>query len=78
MGISACSGSLSRSNFEKVTNGMNPNQVKELLGEPTSVETLSLPLLGTVTRFGYKNDNGEASVVFKDNQVQSKVGSIGQ
>jgi uncharacterized protein YycO len=74
----ACSGSLTRVNFDKVTNGMAVEEVKKLLGEPTSVETVSLPLLGNVTRFGYKTEKGEASVIFRDNQVQSKAGSISQ
>ncbi len=74
----ACSGSLTRANFDKVTNGMAVEEVKKLLGEPTSVETVSVPVLGTVTRYGYKTDQGEASVIFRDNQVQSKAGSIGQ
>lgn len=74
----ACSGSLTRANFDKVTNGMAVEEVKKLLGEPTTVETASVPVLGTITRYGYKTDKGEASVIFKDNQVQSKAGSIGQ
>jgi hypothetical protein len=74
----ACSGSLTRASFDKVTNGMTMEEVKKLLGEPTSVETASVPILGTVTRFGYKTEKGEASVIFRDNQVQSKAGSISQ
>jgi uncharacterized protein YycO len=74
----ACSGSLTRANFDKITNGMAAEEVKKLLGEPTTVETASLPMLGTVTRYGYKTDKGEASVILKDNQVQSKAGSISQ
>ncbi|AFY74594.1 hypothetical protein Syn7502_02633 [Synechococcus sp. PCC 7502] len=74
----ACTGSLSRANFEKVNNGMGVEEVKKLLGEPTSVETVSLPVLGTVTRYVYKTEKGEASVIFRDNQVQSKAGSISQ
>ncbi len=74
----ACTGSLNRANFEKVTNGMAVEEVKKLLGEPTSVETVSVPVLGTVTRYGYKNDKGEASVILRDNQVQSKAGSLSQ
>jgi len=78
LSLIACSGSLTRANFDKVNNGMAVEEVKKLLGEPTSVETLSVPVLGTVTRYGYKTDKGEASVIFRDNQVQSKAGSIGQ
>jgi hypothetical protein len=74
----ACSGSLSRASFDKITNGMTVEEVKKILGEPTSVETVSVPILGTVTRYGYKTDKGEASVIFRDNQVQSKAGSISQ
>lgn len=74
----ACTGSLTRASFDKVSNGMAVEEVKKLLGEPTTVETVTLPMLGTVTRYSYKTDKGEASVVFKDNQVQSKAGSIGQ
>ena len=78
LSLIACSGNLTRANFDKVSNGMTVEEVKKLLGEPTSVETLSVPVLGTVTRYGYKTDKGEASVIFRDNQVQSKAGSIGQ
>lgn len=74
----ACSGSLTRANFDKVTDGMAVEEVKKLLGEPTSVETVSVPLLGNVTRYIYKTDKGEASVIFRNNQVQSKAGSISQ
>jgi len=78
LSLVACGGSLTRANFDKVNNGMPVEEVKKLLGEPTAVETLSVPVLGTVTRYGYKTDKGEASVIFRDNQVQSKAGSIGQ
>jgi uncharacterized protein YycO len=78
LSLIACGGSLTRASFDKVSNGMPVEEVKKLLGEPTSVETLSVPVLGTVTRYGYKTDKGEASVIFRDNQVQSKAGSIGQ
>jgi hypothetical protein len=78
LSLVACGGSLTRANFDKVSNGMPVEEVKKLLGEPTSVETLSVPILGTVTRYGYKTEKGEASVILRDDRVQSKAGSIGQ
>ncbi len=75
--LAACSGSLSRANFDKVANGMSVEEVKKLLGEPNLVETLSVPVLGTVIKYSYKTEKGEASVIFRDNQVRSKSGSIG-
>jgi uncharacterized protein YycO len=72
----ACGGKLTQENFDKVTNGMPVSEVKSLLGEPSKVDTASVPLLGTITTFTYETEKGKAAVILKEDKVQSKVGSI--
>jgi len=71
----AC-GRLTQENFNKVTNGMPVSEVKNLLGEPSKVDTATVPVLGSITTFTYKTEKGDATIIFRDDKVQSKLGSI--
>ena len=72
----ACSPKLAQGQLEKVQEGMTTEQVKALLGTPTEVSTTSVPLLGTVTTYSYKSEKGEVTVVFHDDKLATKVGSV--
>ncbi len=76
--LAACAGRLTQENFDKVSVGMPAKEVKNLLGEPTQTDTVSLPVIGNVTRYNYKTDKGEVAVLLRDDVVQSKMGSMGK
>lgn len=76
--LTACGGRLTQENFDKVSVGMPAKEVKNLLGEPTQTDTVTIPVVGSVTRYNYKTDKGEVSVLFRDDVVQSKMGSMGK
>lgn len=69
---------LTQANLEQVKDGMTTAQVKALLGEPTKVNTTSLPVLGTVTTYEYKTDKADVELHFRDDQLKVKIGSIGE
>lgn len=67
---------LTPENLDKVKDGMTTAQVKTLLGEPTAVKTVALPVLGTVTTYEYKTDKADVELHFRDDQLRVKIGSI--
>ncbi|MFZ5806094.1 MAG: hypothetical protein ACOY3I_02640 [Verrucomicrobiota bacterium] len=77
MTLIACGSKLTQAHFEKVTDGMNLKEVKALIGDPQQAETATIPLLGNqITKYTYRTDKAEATVVFKDEKVISKAGSF--
>lgn len=74
----ACGGKLTQQSFEKVTPGMNAEQVKELLGEPTTTNAATVPLLGTVTTYVYKTEKSEVTVIFHNDKLATKTGSVSE
>jgi hypothetical protein len=76
----ACSPGLklTQENLDKVKDGMTTEQVQDLLGEPTAVNTVSLPVLGTVTTWEYKTEKADVELHFRDGVLKVKIGSIRQ
>jgi len=76
--LTACGAKLTQENFDKVKVGMPSKEVKNLIGEPNQIDTISVPLLGSVTRYVYKPEQGqgEVSLLLREDVVQSKIGSI--
>lgn len=73
-----CTGSrLTQANFEKVKEGMTVAEVERILGEPTELDSTTLPLLGTATVYKYRAEDGsEATLVFYQDQLKMKSGSL--
>jgi hypothetical protein len=67
---------LTPENLDKVKDGMTTAQVKAVLGEPTAVKTVTLPMLGTVTTYEYKTDKADVDLHFRDDQLRVKIGSV--
>lgn len=72
----ACGGKLTQQSFEQVQNGMTAEQVKELLGEPTTTNAATVPLLGTVTTYTYKTEKSEVTVIFHNDKLATKTGTV--
>lgn len=74
--FTACS-KLTTANFDKIHNNMTPEQVKEILGEPTEVKSGGLiGFNGTV--YIYRQDKTEVTITFLQGKVFSKDGSFGK
>jgi transcription antitermination factor NusG len=74
MTFTACS-KLTTDNFDKIHNEMTPEQVKDILGEPTEVKSGGfLGFNGTV--YIYRQDKTEVKVSFLQGKVVSKDGSF--
>jgi hypothetical protein len=66
---------LTAENLGKVEAGMTEQQVRKILGKPTTVDTGSM--LGvTGTTYHYKSGGSEVSVVFVGGKVLSKSGNF--
>jgi hypothetical protein len=83
LALSACGGgsplTLTQENFNKVQNDMSQADVKQILGEPTRQESKDIPIVGgTETDFYYTNpgNGSEVTIVFKNDKVQDKKGTI--
>lgn len=70
-----CGNKLTPANFEKIETNMTTVEVKTILGEPTSIETQDIPLLST-TRYVYQKGNNEITLVFLNDKLMSKSGSL--
>jgi len=73
--LSACS-KLTEANLEKVHNGMSPNEVKAILGSPTSSETSSALGLFTGTTFIYHTSASDVKITFVNDKVMATEGEF--
>ena len=72
--VTACSR-LTETNLQKVQNGMTTEQVKDILGDPTSAETGSaLGISGTT--YTYHTAASDVKIVFVDDKVVSTSGNF--
>ena len=78
LALSCAGAKLTQENFEQVKDGMTTEQVKDLLGEPSKIDTASLPIVGTVTVYHYTTESSEATVMFHEDKVQMKAGSVAE
>jgi len=69
---------LTQAHFEQIHEGMTTAEVKALIGEPTGTLSASLPILGSVTRYTYDDGKSHAELVFRDDRLRVKTGSIGR
>ena len=68
---------LTQDNLDKVHDGMSSAQVREILGGPTDSRDEPIPIVGgTKTTYTYRNNASEVTIVFKNDQEQSKTGSF--
>jgi outer membrane protein assembly factor BamE (lipoprotein component of BamABCDE complex) len=72
IGISGCSGKrISKANVDEVTEGMSKKQVESILGPPTSIDNQDFIVMKKTT-YVYRQGKDSATIVFKDDRVQSK------
>ena len=73
--LTACSSKLTPENFAKIQNNQTEEEVIQILGKPTEVESGSF--LGvTGTSYLYKKDGKEVRVSFVNGKVFSKQGKL--
>lgn len=67
---------LTKANYDKVTVGMSKNQVDNILGKPTTVETTDM-IIFKKTTFRYEDGDRFAIVTFKNDEVDGKDTNLG-
>ncbi len=68
---------MTQENLDKVHDGMSSADVRGILGTPTDSQDEPIPIVGgTKTTYTYRNDQSEVTIVFKNDQEQSKTGSF--
>jgi hypothetical protein len=68
---------LTQENLDKVHDGMSSADVRGILGTPTESHDEPIPVVGgTKTTYTYRNDSSEVTIVFKNDQEQTKTGSF--
>jgi len=72
IGIGACSGKrITKANVDEVTEGMSKKQVESILGPPSSIDNKDFIVMKKTT-YVYRQGKDAATIVFKDDKVQSK------
>ena len=72
IGIGGCSGKrITKANVDEVTEGMSKKQVESILGPPSSIDNKDFIVMKKTT-YVYRQGNDSATIVFKDDKVQSK------
>jgi len=70
---------LNQQNLDKIKDGMSTTDVRGILGAPTESRDEPIPLVGgTKTTYVYRNEKSEVTIVFKNDQEQSKQGTFAQ
>ena len=72
--ITACSR-LTPANLQKIHNGMTPDEVKGILGSPTSVES-SGALGFTGTTYTYHSGSSDVKITFLNDKVMATEGEF--
>jgi len=68
---------LTQENLDKVQTDMSTADVKAILGEPTSSDTETIPIVGgTKVTYIYDNNKDHVTIIFKNDKVQSKEGTF--
>jgi outer membrane protein assembly factor BamE (lipoprotein component of BamABCDE complex) len=62
---------LTKANYDQVSTGMSKNQVENILGKPTTVDTKDM-LIFKKTTYRYENGEKFAMVTFKNDEVDGK------
>jgi outer membrane protein assembly factor BamE (lipoprotein component of BamABCDE complex) len=70
--LGACSGKrITKANVDEVTEGMSKKQVESILGSPSSIDNKDFIVMKKTT-YVYRQGKESATIVFKDDKVQSK------
>jgi hypothetical protein len=70
---------LNQQNLDKVQDDMSQNDVRAILGAPTSSSTEPIPVVGgEQTTYTYTNNNSQVVIVFKNDKVKEKHGNFSQ
>jgi outer membrane protein assembly factor BamE (lipoprotein component of BamABCDE complex) len=76
IGIGACSGKrITKANVDEVTEGMSKKQVESILGPPSSIDNKDFIVMKKTT-YVYRQGKDAATIVFKDDKVQSKESTL--
>jgi hypothetical protein len=75
LAFTACSR-LTEANLEKIHNGMSPDEVKAVLGEPTSSQTSSALGLISGTTFTYHTSASDVKITFVNDKVIATEGEF--
>jgi outer membrane protein assembly factor BamE (lipoprotein component of BamABCDE complex) len=73
--LTACSR-LTEDNLQKIHNGMTTDDVKAILGEPTSSETGSALGLVSGTTYVYHTDKSDVKITFVNDKVIATEGNF--
>jgi outer membrane protein assembly factor BamE (lipoprotein component of BamABCDE complex) len=75
--LSACMASrLTEDNLQKIHNGMAPDEVKAILGEPTSSQTGNMLGVISGTTYVYHTDKSDVKITFVNDKVISTEGTF--
>jgi outer membrane protein assembly factor BamE (lipoprotein component of BamABCDE complex) len=70
--LGACSGKrITKANVDEVTEGMSKKQVESILGSPSSIDNKDFIVMKKTT-YVYRQGKDSATIIFKDDKVQSK------
>ncbi len=70
--VTSCSNRrLTKANVDEIVDGMSKKQVESILGPPTAVDNADFVVMKKVT-YIYRQENGNVTVVFKDDKVTEK------
>ncbi len=68
---------LNQQNLDKIQDGMSTADVRGILGAPTESRDEPIPVVGgTKTTYVYRNSKDEVTIIFKNDQEQSKQGTF--
>jgi len=73
--VTGCS-KLTEDNLQKIHNGMTTDEVKAILGEPTSSQTGSALGIVSGTTYVYHTDTSDVKITFVDNKVIATEGEF--
>ncbi|MFN2474808.1 MAG: outer membrane protein assembly factor BamE [Chthoniobacterales bacterium] len=68
---------VTKANYDQITTGMSKSQVETILGAPTTSETKDM-LIFKKTTYRYEDGAKFAMISFKNDEVDSKEGNLGQ
>ena len=70
---------LNQDNLNKIHDDMSQADVRSIMGAPSESRDEPIPIVGgTQTTYIYRNDKSEVTIVFKNDQEQSKQGTFAQ
>jgi outer membrane protein assembly factor BamE (lipoprotein component of BamABCDE complex) len=74
--LDSCVGKrITKANVDQVTEGMSKKQVESILGQPTSSKTEG-PTIIKQTTYVYRQGKDTVTIVFRDDKVQKKDGTL--